>query len=249
MPDPVTGARYPPETAANTKVLVQRSPEGARASWLLPTPVRPASATRQRAGLLAGAAKLRHVSSRGQSLSMFVIQRTFSRARRDYDPAEVDRHLELVSQWFLSTDVGRTFTHERTELQERERAIAAKEAEQARSIEGARLEAEATLEGARRRAEAEATAADERAAAIKAQASAEAERILAEARSAAERELIAARRDREQRLAEVRVEAAELAERLREQADEQLRIYTDRRRREADRLAHAARRERQAPPS
>ena len=28
-------------------------------------------------------------------------------------PDEVDRHLELVSQWFTSTDIGRTFTHER----------------------------------------------------------------------------------------------------------------------------------------
>jgi hypothetical protein len=77
----------------------------------------------------------------------------------------------------------------------------------------------------------------------------DADRILAEARSAAERELTAARRDREQRLAEIRAEAAELAERLRAEADAELVIYTDRRRREADRLAQAARREHQAPPS
>ena len=44
---------------------------------------------------------------------MFVVQRAFSRVRRGYDPDEVDRHLELVSQWFTSTDIGRTFTHER----------------------------------------------------------------------------------------------------------------------------------------
>jgi DivIVA domain-containing protein len=222
--------------------------------------------------------------SRGESLSMFVIQRAFSRVRRGYDPDEVDRHLELVSQWFTSTDIGREFTHERAELQRRERAVAAKEAEQAHSIEGARLEAEATLEGARRRADAEARvagrtlaeahseaaairadaerrrtemleqaraeaaaaevirAAEERAAAMVADMSAEAERMLADARAAAERELIAARRDRERRLTEVRVEAAELAESLRAQADEELRVYTDRRRREADRLAQAARR-------
>jgi len=91
---------------------------------------------------------------------MFVVQRTFSRVRRGYDPDEVDRHLELVSQWFTSTDIGRTFTHERSRLQERERAVSTREAEQARGIEGARLEAEATLEGARRRADAEARTAD-----------------------------------------------------------------------------------------
>jgi DivIVA domain-containing protein len=100
------------------------------------------------------------MSSRGQSLSMFVVQRTFSRVRRGYDPDAVDRHLELVSQWFTSTDIGRTFTHERSRLQERERAVSTREAEQARGIEGARLEAEATLEGARRRADAEARTAD-----------------------------------------------------------------------------------------
>jgi DivIVA domain-containing protein len=89
------------------------------------------------------------MSARGQSLSMFVVQRSFSRVRRGYDPDEVDRHLELVSRWFTSTDVGQAFTHERTQLQERERAVASKEADMARVIEGARLEAEATLEGAR----------------------------------------------------------------------------------------------------
>ena len=96
------------------------------------------------------------MSSRGQSLSMFVVQRAFGRVRRGYDPDEVDRHLELVNEWFTSTDIGRTFTRERAQLEQRERAVAAQEAEQARNIEGARMEAEATLEGARRRADAEA---------------------------------------------------------------------------------------------
>ena len=58
-----------------------------------------------------------------------------------------------------------------------------------------------------------------------------------------------AERDREQRLAKVRAEAGELAERLRAEAEEELHIYTERRRREADRLARAARRGRDAPPS
>src|ERR671914_1723714 len=89
------------------------------------------------------------MSSRGQSLSMFVIQRTFTRVRRGYDPDEVDRHLELVSRWFTSTDAGRAIAEERARLRERERAVASKEADMARVIDGARVEAEATLEGAR----------------------------------------------------------------------------------------------------
>ena len=99
------------------------------------------------------------MSARGQSLSLFVVQRSLNRVRRGYDPDEVDRHLELVSRWFTSTDAGQAFTHERTQLQARERAVAGKEADMARVVEGARLEAEATLDGARRRAEADTQAA------------------------------------------------------------------------------------------
>ena len=105
-------------------------------------------------------AKLCGMSARGQSLSMFVVQRSFSRVRRGYDPDEVDRHLELVSRWFTSTDAGQAFTHERAQLQRRERAVASTEADMARVIEGARLEAEATLDGARRRADADQRAAE-----------------------------------------------------------------------------------------
>ena len=38
----------------------------------------------------------------GDSRSLFVVQRAFRRVRRGYDPEEVDRHLELVSEWFSS---------------------------------------------------------------------------------------------------------------------------------------------------
>jgi DivIVA domain-containing protein len=236
------------------------------------------------AGPPGDVAKLEGMSSRGRSLSMFVVQRTFRTVRRGYDPDEVDRHLELVSEWFTSTDVGQAFTHQRTELGERERAVATREAEQARLVEGARLEADATLDGARRRAEAaareaertlagaraetatiraqaereraeilddahaEAAAADvirtaeERAATLLRDASAEADTILVEARETAERELHAVRGERERLLADARAAAAQLAEQRRAQAEEQLRAYVDRRRREADRLAEAARR-------
>jgi DivIVA domain-containing protein len=91
------------------------------------------------------------MSSRGQSPSMFVVQRTFRRVRRGYDPDEVDRDLELVSQWFTSADAGLALAEERARLQQRE-------AEGRRLLEGARLEGEATLEGARLRARADARA-------------------------------------------------------------------------------------------
>src|SRR3954447_20810010 len=158
------------------------------------------------------------MSSRGQSLSMFVVQRTFSRVRRGYDPAEVDRHLELVSQWFTSTDAGRALAEERARLHQRE-------AEARQLLEGARLEADATLEGARLRAQADAREAERilaeaeeirsaarlegaaaevvrdaeaRAAAMVDAARAEADRLLADARTAAEEELTSARRAAEQ---------------------------------------------------
>ena len=130
------------------------------------------------------------MAGRGETLSMFVVQRTFRTVRRGYDPEEVDRHLELVSRWFTSTDIGQALAHERAELEQRERALE-------RGLEGARLEADATLEGARRRAEADRAEAE----AIRAEA--EREREAAEAaarvRAAAEEELEAyvARRRRE----------------------------------------------------
>ena len=160
------------------------------------------------------------MSERGRSLSMFVVQRTFTRVRRGYDPEEVDRHLELVSRWFLSTDAGKAIAEERARLKERE-------AEAEHLVEGARIEAAATLEGARRRAEAdtreaerrlaeardaldaariEAAAADrireaqEQADQIVADAQEQADQIVADARAEAERELETARRAGEQLL-------------------------------------------------
>src|SRR3954451_3456248 len=99
------------------------------------------------------------MSSRGEPLSLFVVQRTFSLVRRGYAPEEVDRHLERVSRWFVSTPAGEALSHERAALQERERLLARREADAARVLAGARVEAEATLEGARRRSDADARAA------------------------------------------------------------------------------------------
>jgi hypothetical protein len=109
------------------------------------------------------------MSSRDQSLSLFVVRRTFTRVRRDHDPDEVDRHLGLVSK------------------------------------------------------------------------------IIADARAEAERELATAGRAGEQLLAAARAEAAEAAQSLRAHAEDELRAYVERRRREADRIVQAARRERDSP--
>src|SRR3954471_21036009 len=97
------------------------------------------------------------MSSRGQSLSVFVVQRSFRRVRRGYDPDEVDRHLQLVSEWFTKTDAGERAREYERSLRERERA--AEEAE--RRLGGERLEAGATLEGARLKAAASAAEAEE----------------------------------------------------------------------------------------
>src|SRR3954453_3082513 len=100
------------------------------------------------------------MAGRGETLKMFVVQRTFRTVRKGYDPDEVDRHLELVSRWFTQTDAAKALREERERIEERERAAAEQEARAERSLEGVRREAEATIEGAQRRA-----AADERAAA------------------------------------------------------------------------------------
>src|SRR3954451_22518457 len=99
------------------------------------------------------------MAGRGETLKMFVVQRTFRTVRKGYDPAEVDRHLELVSRWFTQTDAAKALREERERIEERERAAAEREARAERSLEGVRMEAEATTDGAPRRA-----AADERAA-------------------------------------------------------------------------------------
>src|SRR5688572_6572158 len=86
-----------------------------------------------------------HRMANGDSRSIYVVQRTFTRVRRGYDPDEVDRHLQLVSEWFARSRVG----EEARELAHREAAA-----------KGAQVEAEATLEGARLRAVADTAAAE-----------------------------------------------------------------------------------------
>jgi DivIVA domain-containing protein len=167
------------------------------------------------------------MSSSGESLSLFVVQRTFTRVRRGYDPVEVDRHLQLVSSWFSQNRMGQMA---------RDIEARAAEAEQhaRRTLEGAQLEADATLEGARR-------AADALLAEARRDADAERERILAAARAEAEQAAAHVRAEAEQAATQVRAEAEQAATQARAQAEQELQAYVDRRRREADRLAQRAR--------
>src|SRR4051812_29532606 len=112
------------------------------------------------------------MSASGESRSVFVVQRHFRRVMRGYDPDEVDRHLQLVSQWFVGSRVGEMTREREAELHARERAVALAEEQARQTLEGARVEAQATLEGARLKAGAQADAA---------------RRTLAEAQAVAER--------------------------------------------------------------
>src|SRR3954468_20094345 len=114
----------------------------------------------------------------GDSRSIYVVQRTFTRVRRGYDPDEVDRHLRLISEWFARSRVG----EEARELEQREA-----------EAKGAQLEAEATLKGARLRAAAETAAAE----AAFADARREAKRILPAAQEQAPNVRDHARREAE----------------------------------------------------
>ena len=116
----------------------------------------------------------------------------------------------------------------------RVRALAETEAAR-RALEGARLEAEAMLEGVGVRALAEAEAA-------RREAGESRERALAEAHAAADEILAAATSEAEKIVVAARDEASDEAARLRAETEQQLRVYEDRRRREADRLVEAARR-------
>src|SRR3954462_2077307 len=109
----------------------------------------------------------------GESHAVFVVQRSFRRVRRGYDPDEVERHLQLVSEWFTKTHAGeslREYEHSQREGLEAEA-----------TLEGARIKAEATA----REAEAELAAAREEAAALAEQARAEAGALVEQARAEA----------------------------------------------------------------
>jgi DivIVA domain-containing protein len=157
-----------------------------------------------------------------ETRSAYVVQRHFRRVRKGYDPAEVDRHLQVVSEWFRTS---RTAEHAREveqQLLARERAVVEKEAEAEQLLESTRLEAKAILEGAQLRATADREAADALLAKAREDARAEAAEIVDQAR----------------------LEAA-AADVLRQaKAEAELQAYIQRRHREVDRLVEAARRDR-----
>ena len=73
----------------------------------------------------------------GQSRSIFVVQRAFGRVRRGYDPVEVDRHLQLVSEWFVGSRMGERAREIEARLEARERAVADAEQRARALLEGA----------------------------------------------------------------------------------------------------------------
>lgn len=99
------------------------------------------------------------VSGEGETRSVYVVQRHFRLVRRGYDPVEVDRHLQVVSEWFRQSRAGETAREREKQLQARERAVAGSEERAHGLLESKRREAEATLEGARLRVKADIEAA------------------------------------------------------------------------------------------
>jgi DivIVA domain-containing protein len=158
--------------------------------------------------------KRRHVRARSdESLSVYVRQSAFRRVMRGYDPVEVDRHLETISQMIAQGAIGEMARGQEEKLAEREAALEAAEArtredreEAERLLREARVEADATVQGA----------------GIKARAlNAEAERTLAEARAEADRTLAEARAEaaRLRDGARIEAEASELLTAARAEAE------------------------------
>ena len=82
------------------------------------------------------------------ALSVFVVQRSFRRVLRGYDPDEVEHHLERVSRWFSESGVGQVARDAEAKLQERDRAVREAEAKAQRRVEDADRQAQATLAAA-----------------------------------------------------------------------------------------------------
>src|SRR3954447_12948328 len=111
------------------------------------------------------------MARRADSLSVFVVQRSFRRVMRGYDPVEVEHHLERVSRWFSETGIHQEARKAEAKLHERERGLGEREDQGRRqdeegpgpgpaALEEAGTEAATILETSRQQAarEAEATA-------------------------------------------------------------------------------------------
>src|SRR4051812_50180141 len=97
--------------------------------------------------------------SGSDSRSLFVVQRAFRRVRRGYDPEEVDRHLQLVSEWFASGRGGRPAREAQQQLRQRERTATAGGEEARRAAAGGAAPGAETPAGARPKTPAEGGAA------------------------------------------------------------------------------------------
>ena len=190
-------------------------------------------------------------SREGETRAAYVIQRHFRLVRKGYDPAEVDRHLELVSEWFRISSSAQKTRELGKQSAARERAAADREAQAERFVESSRLEAEATLEGARlllARAQEE---AEQTRAAARVQAAEIVDQARLEAAAADVIREAEERRNRSCRAREWRPSSSWPRCRPRLQTSpalgtgRRLQSYVERRHREVDRLVQAARRERQ----
>jgi DivIVA domain-containing protein len=142
----------------------------------------------------------RGMAGSDESRAVYVVQRSFRRVRRGYDPDEVDRHLQLVSDWFTRSHAGEMARETEARL-ERERT----------ELAGERLEADAILEGARLKAEAQTRAAE--------RTRREAEAAAAEIVDRATREAEAQTRAAERTLGEAEAAAAEIVDRAKLEAE------------------------------
>ena len=150
-------------------------------------------------------------SGEGEARSVYVVQRHFRLVRRGYDPDEVDRHLQVVSEWFRQSRAGSEVRDRERQLISREDAAQVHEREAERLLEDRRLEAEAMLEGARLRANADVQAAAQTLQEAEQQAAvrrAEVDALLERAHAEAARARAAADAERMAILDEARLQAA-----------------------------------------
>jgi len=138
-------------------------------------------------------------SGEGETRSVYVVQRHFRLVRRGYDPAEVDRHLQVVSEWFRRGRAAEVVREREEQIHAREDAITERGQQAQRLLESQGLEARATLDGARLRADAELKAAE--------QAQNEAQALLAHARQDAEQVRAEAHAERSSILDQARLQA------------------------------------------
>jgi DivIVA domain-containing protein len=162
-----------------------------------------------------------------ESSSAMAVQRRFDVVLRGYDPAEVDAHLQRVSEWFSQSRAGQLARDQERRFKLREEQVSELERQAHALLAGARIEEQATLEGARLRAESQLRQAER----IQADAVAERDRLLGEtALQAAASKIVAAASERardlggeaDRMLADARAEAERIVAEASAQREQQL---------------------------